>query len=279
MAEVTGKGVMITRDHASVFAPLVETYGRARCQHMVCTVLGAGLFVTAAALDTLGSGSPAWLQACRLSGFAATLAYVSGMLAGNLPDYVGMLDFAPTLGRCGSEFCSAVASSMRAAFGAASLVQSGAMFIPILVSLPWTLGRIAFFLSVDSDNVRAVMALTWGTLTCMLKLSILPATVAFIFRPLRLIAFLYVLFLLAPSLFLLWVVRTRRTYLIYYLLWGWVFFMVPLLVMGSVAMKENIWTLWWHLCQSLLSKDNWPNTLAEFALSDVVISDMFFMIL
>jgi len=147
------------------------------------------------------------------------------------------------------------------------------------VSLPWTLGRIAFFLSSDEANGRAVAALTWGTLTCMLRLSVLPATVAFVRRPVALVAWLYVLFLVAPSLFLLWVLATRRTHIVWYLLWGWIFFLVPLLAMGSVATEEGMWPLWWRLCRTLLSEDNWPNTLAEFALSDVVISDMFFMVL
>jgi len=276
---IAGKGVFITRDQASVFEPLVKRYGQARMHHMVCTIAGASLFSIAAGLDTFSSGSPRLLKACRLSGFLGTLAYVMGMLIGNMPDYVGMLDFKPTLGRCGSHFCTAMAASMRAAFGAALLAQSGATFIPVLVSLPWTLGRIGFFLSVDSANGRAVAALTWGTLTCMLRLSILPATVAFVYRPVALVAAWYVLFLAAPSLFLLWIVVTRRTNLLWYLLWGWAFFLLPLLSMGSVALEEGMWPLWCRICRSLFSEDNWPNSIAEFTLSDVVISDMFFMIL
>jgi len=67
--------------------------------------------------------------------------------------------------------------------------------------------------------------------------------------------------------------------LIWYLFWGWAFFLVPLLAMGSVAMEEGMWSLWCRLYRSLFSPDNWPNSVAEFTLSDVVISDMFFMIL
>jgi len=146
---VAGKSIVVTREQASVFEPLVESYGHARRQHMLCNVVGAALFTLSAGLDIFGCGSQKLLQVCRLCGFIAMLAYTAGMLAENAPDYVGMLDFKPMLGRCGAKFCASVASSMRTALGAAFLAHSGATYIPLLLSLPWTLDRIGFFLSVD----------------------------------------------------------------------------------------------------------------------------------
>jgi hypothetical protein len=275
---VAGASVVVSREQGAVFKPLVETYGDARWQHMGCTVLGAALFVSSMALDIFGAGREC-LRAGRLCGLFGTLAYVAGTLFENMPDYVGLLDFTPTLGKCGSEFCASVASSMRAALGSAFLAHSGAFFIPLLISLPWTLGRIGFFLAKDDANANAVAALTWGTLTCILRLSILPATVAFIYRPVPPVAWLYVVFLVGPSLFLTWVVSTKRTSLAWYFVWGWTVFLLPLLGMGSVALDESMWTLWYRIFRGLLMNGRWADTLAEFALSDVVISDMFFMIL
>ncbi len=37
--------------------------------------------------------------------------------------------------RCGSQFCKAVASSMKSAFGAGLLAKAGAEFLPLLVPL------------------------------------------------------------------------------------------------------------------------------------------------
>ena len=61
------------------------------------------------------------------------LFYAAGLLVFNLPDYVGLLDFG-MLQRCGSEFCKALAASMKSAVGSGLLAKAGMEFLPLLVS-------------------------------------------------------------------------------------------------------------------------------------------------
>lgn len=169
IASMVGSGAVIAREKDSVLTPLVEQYGRVRFQNMVWSCIGASSFALAAVLDIAGStlvlrgfwpSCARCLNLSRMSGFIGALAFACGLITFNLPDYVNLLDFGSLhLGcilscsvvslsdgqglpkknavrkRCGSQFCKAVASSMKSAFGAGLLAKAGAEFLPLLVSL------------------------------------------------------------------------------------------------------------------------------------------------
>ena len=222
----------------------------------------------------------------------------------NLPDYVGLLDFG-SLERCGSEFCKALAGSMKSAVGSGLLAKAGMEFLPLLaagcefwisfkflliiksscwqfsdtfkdgkVCLAWTSFRIGFFLASDPKNAHLVNALMWVTLSSMLRLSPLAGTVAFIASPKTEVIGWFTAFLTLPALLLGIIVKCRLTHLGWYFLWGWVFYLVPLLVMASYALGMDFLTLISKFFNYL--REDWPSFLAEFFLSDVVISDLFF---
>ncbi|CAE7265851.1 unnamed protein product [Symbiodinium necroappetens] len=216
------------------------------------------------------------LALSRSIGFIGSLAYASGLLVFNLPDYVGLLDFGE-LQRCGSGFCSAVAFSMKTAIGSGLLAKAAVEFLPLLVSFSWTLFRIGFFLALDSRNADAVKALMWVTLSCMLRLSPLPGTAAFIASPGQEVILWFSAFLLMPAMLLAVIVKFRLTHLGWYFLWGWVLYLVPLLMMARYALGMDLATLLHRLYKYL--KADWPSFLAEFTLSDVVLSDLFFAVL
>ena len=59
----------------------------------------------------------------------------------------------------------------------------------------------------------------------------------------------------------------------WYLIWGWVAFLLPLLGVAAVTLHSTIGSVAWRLTQSLLTADSYASTIAEFVLADVVISD------
>lgn len=263
----------------------MRRYDLARTARALCSGLGAACFVLAFLADVLGSSlairyswAPGYkfLALSRSIGFIGSLAYASGLLVFNLPDYVGLLDFGE-LQRCGSSFCSAVAFSMKTAIGSGLLAKAAVEFLPLLVSFSWTLFRIGFFLAWDSRNADAVKALMWVTLSCMLRLSPLPGTAAFIASPGQEVILWFSAFLLMPAMLLAVIVKFRLTHLGWYFLWGWVLYLVPLLMMARYALGMDLATLLHRLYKYL--KADWPSFLAEFTLSDVVLSDLFFAVL
>lgn len=72
-------------------------------------------------------------------------------------------------------------------------------------------------------------------------------------------------------------IRKEMKSILWYILWGWVFYLVPLLGLASCALGEDMGTLIRQLWT--YASENWMNLLAEFTLSDVVLSDMFFLLL
>ena len=234
---LTGQHAYVSDSPGSVLAPLVDRYALARNQQLGFSLLGAVLFLTAVAFDIFGKHTALFWQ--RFLGMAGAGMYITSMVSLNLPNYVGMLDFRPTLGHCGAKFCTEVATSMASALGTGMLANSAMHFVPILVSLPWTLFRIAFFLAVDQANRDVVFVLTWCTMSCLPRLSLLPATMAYVYNPDSLIVDWYVIFLLATMGLMVLIHATGRKGLGWYFLWGWVFFLVPLLMMASVALEES----------------------------------------
>ena len=63
----------------------------------------------------------------------------------------------------------------------------------------------------------------------------------------------------------------------WYFCWGWVAFLVPLLKLSSVAIGESVGQLMNRLITDLFNADSWQDTIAEFVLSDVVISDLLYL--
>lgn len=102
----------------------------------------------------------------------------------------------------------------------------------------------------------------------MLRLSPLAGTAAFIACPKTAVIGWFIAFLLLPALLLGVIVKFRLTQLGWYFLWGWVFYLVPLLVMASYALGMDFLTLIHEFFEYLIGR-------ASF-LSDVVISDLFF---
>lgn len=122
--------------------------------------------------------------------------------------------------------------------------------------------------------MEAVNALMWVTLSCMLRLSPVAGTAAFVASPSAEVIGWFIAFLLLPTLLLGVIVKMKFTSLAWYFLWGWVLYLMPLLVMASYALGVDFGTLLRRLFEYL--KQDWPSFLAEFTLSDVLISDLFF---
>jgi hypothetical protein len=156
------------------------------------------------------------------------------------------------------------------------LANAAMHFVPILLSLPWTLFRIGFFMAVDQDNRDFVRVLMWCTMSSLPRLSLLPATMAYVYNPDSLIVDWYAIFLVATIGLMVCIHATGRKGLGWYFLWGWVFFLLPLLMMATVALQEALGSLLLRMWRSLW--EDWSTFLAEFTLSDVVISDAFFLL-
>ena len=67
--------------------------------------------------------------------------------------------------------------------------------------------------------------------------------------------------------------------MVWYLIWGWCAFMLPLVGLVSVAGRMSLNEVFVKLYHSIFDPLTWQTTLAEFALSDVVVSDIFFMLI
>ena len=141
--------------------------------------------------------------------------------------------------------------------------------------MAWTFFRIGFFLASGSKNADAVNALMWVTLSCLLRLSPLAGTAAFIACPSTGVIGWFLAFLLLPGSLLAVIMKFRLKHLAWYFLWGWVLYLVPLLMMASYALGMGVVDLIRRILDYL--KEDWPSFLAEFTLSDVVISDLFFI--
>ena len=67
--------------------------------------------------------------------------------------------------------------------------------------------------------------------------------------------------------------------MIWYLIWGWCAFLLPMVALVGVATEMSFSQVISEVWQDVFSPEGWQNIFAEFALSDVVISDVFFMML
>ena len=76
--------------------------------------------------------------------------------------------------------------------------------------------------------MEAVNALMWVTLSCMLRLSPLAGTAAFVASPSAEVIGWFIAFLLLPTLLLGVIVKMKFTSLAWYFLWGWVLYLMPL---------------------------------------------------
>jgi len=291
--EYAGPDYEITPSNSSFLEPIVATYGQVIHRSTSCKMAYASLFALSMAAD-LYKSDWWWLKASRLLGFAGTFVAILSLFYGFTPDYVNALDFQHTLQRCGTEFCAAVSSSARATFSTAMVAQAGVTFVPILINMPWTLGRVAFFLAVDKKNDPSIVrALLWGAVSSMFRLTLLPITVVYLYHPIDRIIPWYIFFLGSASLVLAGITFSSRCFncesespilrymnkqnLLWYAVWGWGAFLIPLLVVVSVALEESIGQLIQNLWNALFSSEEWQNTIAEFVLSDVVISDLFYV--
>lgn len=54
-------------------------------------------------------------------------------------------------------------------------------------------------------------------------------------------------------------------------------FLVPLLKVASISLGEDMGTLFSRLVKTLFSAAEWPNTVCEFVLSDVIVSDLLYL--
>ena len=122
----------------------------------------------------------------------------------------------------------------------------------------------------------ALYVLMWCTMSSLPRLSLLPATMAYVYNPDSLIVDWYAIFLVATIGLMVCIHATGRKGLGWYFLWGWVFFLLPLLMMATVALQEALGSLLLRMWRSLW--EDWSTFLAEFTLSDVVISDAFFLL-
>ena len=63
----------------------------------------------------------------------------------------------------------------------------------------------------------------------------------------------------------------------WYMVWGWVAFLLPLLKVASISLGDDMQTLFSRLVTTLFSAEEWPNTICEFVLSDVIVSDLLYL--
>jgi hypothetical protein len=307
-----GDGTLITPSNTSFLEPIVASYASIMRKRSVVKIVYACAFMLAAAADLYRS-SIWWLRVSRLCGFVGALGCIVSIFLGFTPDYVNQLDFQHTLGRCGQEFCKVMSNSARAGFSTIMVAQAGTTFVPILVSMPWTLGRIAFFLAVDRENDTSIVtALLWGAVSAIFRLTLLPITIVYLYRPNPVTTTYYAIFLACSSFVLIFIVNKERIFnkrskreggiplhsggdddetntwgnikhLVnsrnfgWYLVWGWGAFLLPLMKVASVALDDTISSLFWRLIKQLFSAETWQDTVSEFVLSDVVISDMLYM--
>lgn len=61
------------------------------------------------------------------------------------------------------------------------------------------------------------------------------------------------------------------------MVWGWVAFLLPLLKVASISLGDDMQTLFSRLVTTLFSAEEWPNTICEFVLSDVIVSDLLYL--
>ena len=183
MESYGGDDMLITPSNSSFLAPVVDGYGAVMKSRAQIKIVVALAFIVSAFCD-LYKSTRKWLFLSRMFGFAGGLGATASLFVGFAPDYVNLLDFSSNLQKCGSEFCSEISKTTRLGFSSIMVAQAGATFVPILVSMPWTLGRIAFFLAEDKENSRAVVAsLTWGSVSAIFRLTLLPLTIAYLYKP------------------------------------------------------------------------------------------------
>ena len=63
----------------------------------------------------------------------------------------------------------------------------------------------------------------------------------------------------------------------WYMVWGWAAFLLPLLKVASISLGDDMETLFSRLVTTLFSAEEWPNTICEFVLSDVIVSDLLYL--
>eukprot|EP00928_Gymnodinium_smaydae_P067804 TRINITY_DN5079_c0_g2_i1.p1 TRINITY_DN5079_c0_g2~~TRINITY_DN5079_c0_g2_i1.p1 ORF type:complete len:1716 (-),score=151.81 TRINITY_DN5079_c0_g2_i1:168-5315(-) len=287
--------VTIPEKPNAILVPLVEEFGNYRMYVFYCIIAGLACLLLAALTEFVGEcfGPEAEKRRLKISRFLACCSVVpigGSIVVETWPNYVKLLDWNKYFIVCGVGWAARMTTTMQAAFGAAAVAGTGANFIAPLVCIPWTLGRIAFFLASDVKHLHghaklhldhAVRALSWVTLSGIARLTILPATICYIVAPTMDVILLYAFLTIVPTVVLMVALRLRSASAcalsVIYLIWGWILFLAPIIGMVSLGTGWTITEVIRSIWDDLMSKDKWALTIAEFFLSDVIISDLVFM--
>eukprot|EP00943_MAST-04B_sp_MAST-4B-sp1_P004826 g4826.t1 len=107
------------------------------------------------------------------------LSRVVGVLAMLVIFYAGFHSFTTSFGdllqidcKCDGDFCDLLKQSATASFQNVQFVRLGTQLLLLCLSLPWTLGRIAFFLKIEvteegpTEESKTISVVVWVTFIC-----------------------------------------------------------------------------------------------------------------
>eukprot|EP00942_MAST-04A_sp_MAST-4A-sp1_P001617 g1617.t1 len=187
-----------TRSDSPVFHEIVTEYGDTVKLQGTITCVNFVLFFISMMSDLMTPvlkknedpesnkcGTPrSFLWFSRAFAIAGAIGVLGTLFVGFQKNYVQKLNLHEVLSQCGSKFCDEMTKQTRMGFSAALFAQSATVFLPILISIPWTLGRIAFFLAEDNiaETRELSNSLMFGGLATILRLTILPVTFLYLYN-------------------------------------------------------------------------------------------------
>lgn len=246
-------------------------------------LLAAALvYIGGIACDIFGM-TKKWLNYSRLCTIVGSfLVFVYVVLSYGL-DYSEALTF-PALKDCTGSFCDSLKKNAKQSLGAVQMSISLLGLTPIYINIPWTLARVAFFLK---DHKSISTCLQWGSYLALTRLLVLPVTVAFLFLPQnhRLLP-LYILLVTGSVVgglcfaipyqgrFKLKSLR-KVSLTVWYAVWSYLIYVVLWALFIFMGLGSNPRQVW-EMIRGMFEGWELGATLAEFFLSDVLISDILF---
>lgn len=239
------------------------------------------LFVLAGVLD-LGRKHVRW---SRMAIFLAVAFAGCSLFSRYAINYMGMLDLSE-LNQCSHAFCASAMKMLQASFGVGLAAYLGRTLMPLMIDLPWTNGRMVFFV----EDVPIARGLTLSTSITLLPFTVVPVALAYIYNTNASIIVLWIaLLVMVPTSLagLMWVAdKVPKKYgrvaavvemmPVRYMFWGYVVYGLPLIGLVALTVGQPTWMVIKNIFTSLFSGTEWVLVFAEFSAADIFFTDLIY---
>jgi hypothetical protein len=282
--------LQISLTNTSAFAPVIETLARVN-EHVVYWKCVPLFFLTLAFCAD-------WQRSLDVSRLCMLFALLGSLLLFVWPFSVDLAAIdLPSINKlhdCGPILCKIAKEQVAQLLSQSMEANALFTFGSLVVIMPWTIARIAFFFAVKSTNVAKLITqvMVEGTLYTLVLLTIIPAALVYIWKQNQMILVQYALFVLLNFIAFPWLIdqiqfmesSTKCTKYLWYVTWGVVFYLVPIYWMYQTVTERTFIQGLIHDFHDLVEnvqKYGWKfvvgdllSFLGEFCVADVAISDI-----